>query len=471
MEADTVLNGRYRIVKVLGTGGMSNVYLVEDEKLNSRWALKELLNIFPDEEKEEFLEQFKKEAQILAGIKHPNLPRVFDYFEEKDRNYLVMEFIEGVTLDELLERKESIPVETVLDWGVQICDVLQSLHDNDIIYRDLKPSNIMVGEENRIFIVDFGIARFFTGGKLKDTMIIGTPGFAPPEQHGRAQTDPRSDIYSLGSTLHYLLTGHDPGLTPFVFKEPHTLNPGLSESISKVVMQALELDPEKRYQSASKMKRELRKLVPNLYAGETEELEVDSSPGDEEETLKKDGSDTAVMNPEEPEVVSRPTAGFGGITFACDPVKSYGFPLVISGGSVSTAALLLTGGVVTLPVAGFVLATMVPATIIIKKVVSHLSKDRGKIAFTVSEQGIEIKRQDLNVFVPWNKINKLLIFKEPVIAGLSIRKYKIFTERGNYEYTDEIHQVERLNDLIITRAGLSMVADETGYKRYAREEN
>ncbi len=274
IELETVLQERYRIVQKLGGGGMGEVYLAHDIRLaNKPCAIKQLV---PDshlspEERDQSTQQFQHESATLARLHHPNLPDVYDYFEVEGNYYLVMEYIRGETLAEKLrETSDGFPQESVVDWGMQLCEVLQYLHTQDppVIFRDLKPSNIMVTPEGPIKLIDFGIARLFDPSKQTDTLKMGTAGYAPPEGYaGQGQTTPRSDIYSLGVTMHELLTGDDPTAHPFVFAPPRKLRPGISSQLSEVIMQAVSLNPVNRYESAVTMKLALEKTTrPRLIA-------------------------------------------------------------------------------------------------------------------------------------------------------------------------------------------------------------
>ncbi len=263
-----LLQSRYRIVRAVGGGGMGQVYLAHDTRLADKpCAVKEMR---PDphateEERAQAAAQFSREAGILAHLDHPNLPNVYDYFEEGGCFYLVMDYIEGETLaDRLARSPKGLPPETVVEWAMQLCDVLDYLHSRTppVIFRDLKPSNVMITPEGEILLIDFGIARLFDPSKRTDTLKMGTAGYAPPEQYaGQGQTTPQSDIYSLGVTLHELLTGDDPTAHPFVFVPPHELNPRVPLSLSNVIMRALNLDPAERFPSARAMKAALQKAV------------------------------------------------------------------------------------------------------------------------------------------------------------------------------------------------------------------
>lgn len=247
---NTVLEGRYVIVKTLGRGGMGAVYQATDRRLaHIPVAIKEMSAIalgFGNLQKA--IESFKKEATMLVSLRHQALPRVTDFFSQgSSRWYLVMDYIEGHTLKHIAEKRSPIPYPEVLDWAAQICKILDYLHSRrpPVIFRDLKPSNIMLTNKRRIKLIDFGIARHFKPDLKSDTSAYGSTGFAPPEQYGGNQTDKRSDIYALGATLHYLLTGVEPQNHPFKFEPPGkyvTVPPALEE----VIMKALKLEPENR---------------------------------------------------------------------------------------------------------------------------------------------------------------------------------------------------------------------------------
>jgi len=244
---------------------MGAVYLVEDQRIfGKKYALKEMLNTLADPaERTLALRQFEQEARILATLEHPNLPRIIDYFSEHGRQYLVMEFIEGQTLEEILESQPSFLSEAmVIDWALQLCNVLDYLHAHvpPIIFRDLKPSNVMLDVNGRVKLIDFGIARVFQPGKAHDTSALGTPGYAPPEQYGKGQTDARSDIYALGATLYHLLTRYNPSQSFFNLPPIRSINPNVSEAFEQVITKALSLDPAQRWQSAKEMGLALRDL-------------------------------------------------------------------------------------------------------------------------------------------------------------------------------------------------------------------
>ncbi len=249
LEPGTVLQGRYAIERLLGGGGMGMVYLARDQRLANRpCAIKEMVDHFIDQaQRIEANEYFAREADTLAQLKHQAIPAITDRFELANRHYLVMEYVEGRNLEEeLAARGEPLPEGLVIDIARQLCDVLAYLHGlvPPIIYRDMKPSNVMLNPNGRVVLVDFGIARLFKAAR-KGTMI-GTLGFAPPEQY-QGLVDPRSDIYSLGATLHYVLTGRDPEkFPPFSFPPVRELRPAVSSNLAGAIDAALAYEVEGR---------------------------------------------------------------------------------------------------------------------------------------------------------------------------------------------------------------------------------
>ena len=249
LEPGTVLQGRYAIERLLGGGGMGMVYLARDQRLANRpCAIKEMVDHFIDQaQRIEANEYFAREADTLAQLKHQAIPAITDRFELANRHYLVMEYVEGRNLEEeLAARGEPLPEGLVIDIARQLCDVLAYLHGlvPPIIYRDMKPSNVMLNPNGRVVLVDFGIARLFKAAR-KGTMI-GTLGFAPPEQY-QGLVDPRSDIYSLGATLHYVLTGRDPEkFPPFSFPPVRELRPAVSSNLAGAIDAALAYEVDGR---------------------------------------------------------------------------------------------------------------------------------------------------------------------------------------------------------------------------------
>ena len=259
LPPNSELQGRYLILRLVGTGGFGAVYEAADRRIpGKKWAVKELSTaaLQGAREEAEAIADFKREAEILAHLNHPNLPAVIDFFGEGGKQYLVMEFITGHTLQQLLEARQTpFPEAKVLGWAEQMVSVLDYLHRQDppIIFRDLKPGNIMVDDNGRLKLIDFGIARFFKGDSGGDTVALGTVGYAPPEAYGRRETDARSDVYSLGATLHQLLTNHDPGSTPFNLPPVSAYNRAVSAPTERTITRALAREPEQRFASVREM--------------------------------------------------------------------------------------------------------------------------------------------------------------------------------------------------------------------------
>lgn len=258
----TLLNNRYRIVSILGQGGMGAVYRASDEHLHIPVAVKE--NLFLTEE---YGRQFQREAHILAGLRHANLPHVTDYFSmENQIQYLVMDYIEGEDLRQRMERMGALPERETILIGISICDALTYLHTRHppIVHRDIKPGNIKVTPDGQAVLVDFGLAKIMQSGQVTSTGARAmTPGYSPPEQYGTARTDARSDVYSLGATLYATLTGVIPedGLARMTGKARLTpmreLLPKINRRLAETIEQALEVDPDDRYQTADEFKQAL----------------------------------------------------------------------------------------------------------------------------------------------------------------------------------------------------------------------
>ena len=242
---------------------MGAVYLAADHRLGGKWvAIKEMSDaaISDPRQKQQAIVAFHQEAQMLARLDHQNIPKISDFFTENSNHYIVMEFVQGETLDAFLQHRGGVCDERqVRDWALQLCDVLAHLHHQmpPVIFRDLKPGNIMLTPAGQLKLIDFGIARFFKVGRPGDTLIMGTPGYAPPEQYGHTQTDARSDIYSLGVLLHHLLTLHDPAQTPFALPPVRQLNPTVSAQMIRIICRSIELSPVARYQSVTELRQDL----------------------------------------------------------------------------------------------------------------------------------------------------------------------------------------------------------------------
>ncbi|MBI3929272.1 MAG: serine/threonine protein kinase [Armatimonadetes bacterium] len=269
-----VLQNRYRVEALLGKGGMGNVYLAVHVRLKRPVALKELVRITDNLHKQrQFEEQFETEAQILANLSHPNLAGVTDYFIDDGNHYLVMEFIEGRTLTQIVElAPKNISERRVLQWASQLLDVLEYLHGQNppVIVRDLKPDNVMLHSgDQRLRLIDFGIAKRAQPGTGTIPIVkgVGTAEYAPLEQYGDSNTDQRSDLYSLGGTLLYLLTGKAPvpawkrGQDGAVLHDPREVNPTVSDHTWSVIQQMMKLRAGDRPGSAAEVQA-LLKLAP-----------------------------------------------------------------------------------------------------------------------------------------------------------------------------------------------------------------
>ncbi len=272
LKPGATLQNRYSILRVLGVGGMGSVYQARDLRfpnVTKHVAVKEIINIADPSMREMVIRIFDREANTLASLDHPAIPKIYDYFTQGDRSFLVMEFIDGKDLEaHLNETPGMLAEELVVEWAIQLCDVLTYLHNHKdkngviepIIFRDLKPSNIMLDHHNKIRLIDFGIARDYTAGQ-KGTMI-GTEGYSPPEQY-RGEASPAGDIYALGATFHHLLTKQDPRIEPpFSFSERpvRKVNPEVSLEMELIINTALNYNPADRFLSAQAMKDALMTL-------------------------------------------------------------------------------------------------------------------------------------------------------------------------------------------------------------------
>jgi formylglycine-generating enzyme required for sulfatase activity/predicted Ser/Thr protein kinase len=266
LSTGQILQGRYHILSHIGQGGMGVVYQAQDMRLNNRLvAVKEFdpAQLSPTD-RPTALQAFQQEAAILAGLNHPGLTAVYDYFLDNNKFYLVMEFVHGETLEQRWERAGRRFAEAeVVAWAQELCEVLAYLHNQQppIIFRDLKPANIMVSPNSRLKLIDFGIARHFDPTKTSDTTNFGTPGYAAPEQYGHGQTDARSDVYALGAVVHQLLTGYEPDSTPFNLPDMTAFGLNLSLSLVTAVRQATQIDPAQRPSSAAAFRQMLDRTV------------------------------------------------------------------------------------------------------------------------------------------------------------------------------------------------------------------
>jgi serine/threonine-protein kinase len=261
-----LLQNRYRMLRQIGGGGMGVVYLAEDTRLaGRRCAIKEMSpEQVAAQDRNWAIQAFQQEAQMLAHLNHPGLTAVTDFLPEEGNWYLVMDYAEGETLQSRLERSPGgrLPLDEALNVTHQLCNVLEYLHGQrpPVVFRDLKPGNVMLTPEGEVKLIDFGIARFFKAGQTRDTVSLGTPGYAAPELYGsRGQSDPRTDVYSLGTLLLQMVTGYDPAaaVTPFPLPTPESLMRGLPAHVEEVISRATRVQPELRHQSTIEFRQAL----------------------------------------------------------------------------------------------------------------------------------------------------------------------------------------------------------------------
>lgn len=259
LEKGELVDGRYRILRKVGQGGMSVVYLARDEYENRQWAVKEV--------RREGVQDFRvveqgliTETNMLKRLNHPNLPHIVDVIENEDRFLIVMDYIQGISLKDRLSEVGAFSQEDVVRWGMQLCDVLGYLHMQipPIIYRDLKPANIMLKPDGDIKLIDFGTAREYKTGNQEDTINIGTVGYAAPEQYGgMGQSDSRTDIYCLGVTLYQLVTGKNPCEPPYLIVPVRHWDPTLSAGLEELILRCTQIDPGDRFQSCEEVRQAL----------------------------------------------------------------------------------------------------------------------------------------------------------------------------------------------------------------------
>ncbi len=254
-EKGIIIDGKYEILKQIGKGGMSVVYLAMDNRLNKQWAIKEIKRAANGINNEIIVSSLLAEANLMKRLDHPALPRIVDIIDDAEKLYVVMDYVEGESLDRLLISGGAQPQEAVIEWAKQLCDALRYLHNQKppIIYRDMKPSNIMLKPDGNLKLIDFGIAREYKENNSADTTILGTRGYAPPEQHGARQTDERADINALGMTIHQLLTGADPRAADYEYFSVRKWVPDISAGLDKIIDKCTSIDPDRRYQSCDEL--------------------------------------------------------------------------------------------------------------------------------------------------------------------------------------------------------------------------
>jgi serine/threonine protein kinase len=260
-----LLNDRYRLLVPVGRGGFGAVYKAEDTYNANRIVAVKEMDPGAGSHVSSIKAVFDREACMLAGLRHAQLPHIYDYFTVRGRYYLVMDYIEGQTLEQHVKRAPDgrIALALVINYGIQLCDVLIYLHGrtpHPIVFRDLKPSNVILGADGILYLIDFGIARFFKFGQTHDTMGFVSPGYAAPEQYGEGQTTVRADIYSLGATLHYLLSGTSPAQHPFFFAPLGRSNEAGWADTERLIFQMVSMSVERRPSSVADIREELRRI-------------------------------------------------------------------------------------------------------------------------------------------------------------------------------------------------------------------
>ena len=251
-----VIDDKYEILKLIGRGGMSRVYLAMDKRLNKQWAVKEIEKRARDKNNEVVIQSAVAEANMIKKLDHPALPRIVDIIDNGNVIYVIMDYIEGEALSKILENEGAQPEDAVIEWAKQLCEVLDYLHTRipPIIYRDMKPANIMLRPDGSVKLIDFGIAREYKEHNLSDTVNMGTKGYAAPEQFGNAgQTDARTDVYCLGVTLYHLVTGHNPAEPPYEIYPIRHWDPQLSAGLEAIIQKCVQQNPDDRYQSCAEL--------------------------------------------------------------------------------------------------------------------------------------------------------------------------------------------------------------------------
>ena len=291
---ERILGGRFKLVKILGSGGMSTVYLAENINLGTFWAIKQI----PKDNKNGL--DILVEPTILKKLNHPSLPRIIDIIEDDKYLYIVQDYIEGIPLDKELEKVGKFPLHTVLEWSLQICDVLIYLHEfkpNPIIYRDMKPGNIILTPWNEIKLVDFGIAREYKKGRKNDTVYIGTKGYAAPEQYGEGQTSIVTDIYCFGVTMFQLITGKLPQELFLSIKLPGHFADDIPPRIEEIISKCTRFNPEERYCNVRELKNDILNARNQLLLNNKGSKSWDSFDNEPMEAVEVDGiHDTGINN-------------------------------------------------------------------------------------------------------------------------------------------------------------------------------
>ncbi|MEQ8221388.1 MAG: protein kinase [Candidatus Eremiobacterota bacterium] len=277
-EAGAVLHNKYTVKKLLGKGAMGSVYLVETLSDRKQLVVKELN--FSAESRvnnDSAREIFFRESEFMARFNHAGLPEMHGIFSQDSHDYIVMDYVKGSTLEDIINKStEPVPLEKAIKWAIEIADILNYLHNTfemPLIYKDLKPSNIMITPQEKVMIIDFGICRYYNPDKDTDTFRLGSPGYAAPEQYkGRGQSCIQTDIYALGVILFQMVTKYDPTLTPFKFPPIKSLNPSIDDDLEAIINRAIQLQPLKRYIGALELKEKLEQYKKSHFPGKAGEI-------------------------------------------------------------------------------------------------------------------------------------------------------------------------------------------------------
>ncbi|MBA2681492.1 MAG: protein kinase, partial [Ktedonobacteraceae bacterium] len=360
LTAGSLLGGRYRVSQMIGKGGFGAVYKANDERFQKRVvAVKEMSDAqLTPQQRMQAIQDFRNEAELLVELNHPNLPNVSDFFEEGNKAYLVMEFIEGKTLEKVQEDAGGpLDEHVVMGWALQLCNVLHYLHTrpHPIIFRDMKPSNVMITADDEIKLIDFGIARIFKAAVTKDTTLLGSQGYAPLEQYGRGQSDARSDIYALGATLYDLMTNNLPAdspsrrINPQIFVRPRQLNSRISPATEAIILKAMADDPKDRYQSAAEMYQAISSsgiATTGNIIGSPTLSGVQSAPVNPRQQSQQT-QQTVVAPPRRAQQPAQPPAGRGPVQAPPQPPSVPGVypqqPAMAGQGGMSRRTLLIAG--------------------------------------------------------------------------------------------------------------------------------
>ncbi|HEX6796582.1 MAG TPA: protein kinase [Ktedonobacterales bacterium] len=398
------LHLHYEILATVGQGGMAAVYKAREMTTGATVAIKEMSQDgLPPDELKDALASFTFEADTLRRLRHPNLPRVYERFAEHFRQYLVMDFVDGQTLEQRLQAAGGQPLAQadVLGWARQICDVLTYLHSQKppIIFRDLKPANIMLTRDGHIYLIDFGIARVFAPGRSRDTQVLGTPGFAPPEQYGKAQTDPRADVYALGCTLYQLLTAYDPATTPFNLPPMRSRVPTISPGVQRAIERATKLNRDERYPTVAAFAADLVAGAPAAAAAPSRAKATAPGPAA--------GASPRAAPPPPPPPSSPPSSaakkpGQGGQAAAVFAATAAAAAAAIKTTSPAAAAALQAAARMAAPPPMAAIVVVQPPQVDFGKIAAG---QRAARAITISGQGGMHVRGRITPLAPWLKVD------------------------------------------------------------------